>query len=303
MVAILHNSDATFLPFYTPQIPLREHNLELWPGYVTSIRQHEQDVLLCAEISYKVLRTETVYDLFRQARGQGDLTNAIVGSIVITDYNNTTYRVDRVETGMNPMSTFQKKGEAISYMEYYKTRYNIVIRDPNQPLLVSKAKARQVRGGSPEEFFLVPELCRLTGITDQMRNNFHLMKAMSEHTRVDPRNRQERLRDFNQRLHASEESRRAFNEFGLDLDKSLVTVRGRQIPREVILFAQREVPLKDNADWTADLRNVNLYSKQFQLNNWTVITTRRVRNQTDEFLKMLAQAGRGLGLVVGQPQV
>lgn len=282
---------------------MREHNLELWPGYITSIRQHEHDILLCSEISYKVLRTETVYDLFRNARGAGDMTNAVVGSIIITDYNNTTYRVDRVETGMTPMSTFQKKGEAISYMDYYKSRYNIAIRDPNQPMLVSKAKARQVRGGSPEEFFLVPELCRLTGITDQMRNNFHLMKAMSEHTRVDPRNRQERLKDFNRRLHSSEESQRAFNEFGLDLDKTLVSVRGRQIPREVILFDRAEVPLKDNADWTGDLRNVKLYSKQAELKNWTVITTRKIRRETDEFVKMLMQAGRGLGLNVANPQV
>lgn len=277
--------------------------MELWPGYVTSIRQHEYDVLLCAEISYKVLRTETVYDLFRNVRGAGDLTNAVVGSIVITDYNNTTYRVDRVESGMTPMSTFLKKGEPITYMDYYRTRYNITIRDEKQPLLVSKANARQKRGGSPEEFFLVPELCRLTGITDQMRNNFHLMKAMSEHTRVDPRNRQERLREFNARLHQSEDSKRAFNEFGLDLDKTLVPVKGRQLPAEVILFAGREVPLTENADWTGDLRNVNLYSKQFLLTNWTVITTRRVRRETEEFLKMLQQAGRGLGLQVQQPQV
>lgn len=286
-----------------PQIPLRDHGLELWPGYVTSIRQHEQDILLCAEISYKVLRTETVYDLFRNARGAGDMTNAVVGSIIITDYNNTTYRVDRVETGMTPMSTFKKKNEDITYMEYYKTRYNITIRDPNQPLLVSKAKAKQVRGGSPEEFFLVPELCRLTGITDQMRNNFHLMKAMSEHTRVDPRNRQERLKDFNRRIHASEESKKALSDFGLDLDPTLVSVRGRQIPREVIQFAGRDVPLKDNADWTADLRNVNLFSKMFTLTNWTVVTTRKVRRETDEFVKMLQQAGRGLGLNVAQPNV
>lgn len=277
--------------------------MELWPGYVTSIRQHEKDVLLCAEISYKVLRTETVYDLFRNSRSTAEMTNAVVGSIIITDYNNTTYRVDRIETTMTPKSTFQKKGEAISYMDYYKTRYNIIIRDQDQPLLVSKAKARQVRGGSPEEFFLIPELCRLTGITDQQRANFHLMKAMSEHTRVDPRNRQERLRDFNNRLHASEDSKRAFNEFGLELDKTLVTVQGRQIPREMILFAGREVPLKDNADWTGDLRNISLYSNRVPLNNWTVITTRRVRRETDEFVKLLMQAGRGLGLQVAPPKL
>lgn len=285
-----------------PQIRLTDHGLELWPGYITSIRQHEQDILLCAEISYKVLRIDTVYDLFRNCRGAGDMTNAVVGSIIITDYNNTTYRIDRVETGMNAMSTFKKGDKDISYMEYYQTRYNITIKDPKQPLLVSKAKAQQVRGGSPQEFFLIPELCRLTGITDQMKNNFHLMKAMSEHTRVDPRNRQSRLNDFNQRIHASAESKTALTDFGLNLDTKLVSVTGRQVPREVILFSEREVPLKDNADWTADLRNVQLYSRRAPLNNWIVVTSRRLRRETDEFVKMLAQAGRGLGMTVGQPQ-
>lgn len=51
-------------------------------------------------------------------------------------------------------------------------RYNIDIRDPEQPMLVSKAKLRDIRGGQDEQILLVPELCRATGITDDMRNNF-----------------------------------------------------------------------------------------------------------------------------------
>lgn len=38
------------------KIPIRVYNLRLWPGYVTSIRQQENDKLLCAEISTKVRR-------------------------------------------------------------------------------------------------------------------------------------------------------------------------------------------------------------------------------------------------------
>lgn len=51
-------------------------------------------------------------------------------------------------------------------------RYNIQIRDPEQPLIVSKAKLRDIRGGQDDHILLVPELCRATGITDDMRNNF-----------------------------------------------------------------------------------------------------------------------------------
>ena len=45
---------------------MENHGLELWPGYSTSIRQHEMDILMCAEITHKVMRTETVLDLLRQ---------------------------------------------------------------------------------------------------------------------------------------------------------------------------------------------------------------------------------------------
>lgn len=37
--------------------------MELWPGYQTSIRQHERDILLCAEITHKVMRTQTLYQI------------------------------------------------------------------------------------------------------------------------------------------------------------------------------------------------------------------------------------------------
>lgn len=39
------------------------HKLELWPGYVTSIRQHETDILMCSEINHKVMRQETALEL------------------------------------------------------------------------------------------------------------------------------------------------------------------------------------------------------------------------------------------------
>ena len=54
--------------YYDPKaaVHLPQHKLELWPGYITSIRQHESQVLLCCEISLKILRTDTGmhFDIF-----------------------------------------------------------------------------------------------------------------------------------------------------------------------------------------------------------------------------------------------
>lgn len=41
--------------------------------------------------------------------------------------------------------------------------YNITIKDREQPLLVSKPKEKDRRGGRTQMLYLVPELCFMTG--------------------------------------------------------------------------------------------------------------------------------------------
>ena len=40
------------------------HKLEIWPRYVISIRQHEEQILLCYEVSCKVLRLAFTIEYF-----------------------------------------------------------------------------------------------------------------------------------------------------------------------------------------------------------------------------------------------
>ena len=68
-------------------------SLELWPGFITSILKYEQNVMLCCEVSHKVLRKETVleflYDLqekFDKRRFYDEATKKVVGEIVLTRY-------------------------------------------------------------------------------------------------------------------------------------------------------------------------------------------------------------------------
>lgn len=101
--------------YYDPkgQISLKDFKLNLWPGYVTSIRQHEHKLLLCSEVSNKILRMDTVLDQLEQIKravGSGDVVNAckksLVGSICMTRYNNKTYRIEEIYFNKKPSETF-----------------------------------------------------------------------------------------------------------------------------------------------------------------------------------------------------
>lgn len=51
-------------------------------------------------------------------------------------------------------------------------KYNIRIRDHNQPLLISKSRDKAQKANASEVVVLIPELCRVTGLTDSMRSDF-----------------------------------------------------------------------------------------------------------------------------------
>lgn len=152
----------------------------MWPGYVTSIRQHEKDILLCVESITKAMRPETIYKIMkgyydRQTSNWTDLfADAVLGTIVQATYTARpkTYRIDDIDYRKSPLSTFNMKGEDITYVEYYKRKYQVVINDHAQPLLISRTKARDQRGGEEEDTIaLIPELCLATGLTQEMRAN------------------------------------------------------------------------------------------------------------------------------------
>lgn len=123
------------------------------------------------------MRTETVYDILQdcvktERNYQQTFMSQVLGLTVLTGYNNKTYRIDDVDFTMSPMSSFTTKDGDVSFYDYYKSKYNIQIRDPGQPLLVSKATARDIRAGMSETISLIPELCRATGLNDKMRSDF-----------------------------------------------------------------------------------------------------------------------------------
>lgn len=219
-----------------------EIKLDIWPGYITSIRQHEEDILMCTETSFKIMRNESVLDVLRNCsrneRGnfKDEFTRKILGTTVLTSFNNRTYHVDDIDWGKTPLSKFQTKNGLISFIDYYKNRYNIIIKEMQQPLLVSKSKARDIRAGKAEIIDLVPELCNCTGITEDMRNDFRLMSRMAEHTRQIPSTRIDKLIAFNRRLSSNDESMMILKEWGIKLDSNMVEITGRILDAGSIIF-------------------------------------------------------------------
>lgn len=136
-----------------------------------------------------MLRIDSVYDILMECGNsrnpRQEFQQRVIGCIVMTGYNNKTYRVDDVDFNQTPDSSFTRRdGTQVTFRRYFEERYHVKIARPDQPLLISRSKAREIRAGMPELVVLVPELCIMTGLTDRQRENFQLMKALAQHTRI-----------------------------------------------------------------------------------------------------------------------
>lgn len=73
------------------------------------------------------MRADTVHDILEKlsTENRGDYCqNALkmlLGTTVLTDYNNRTYRIDDILFDKSPRDTFESAdGQQISYIDYYK---------------------------------------------------------------------------------------------------------------------------------------------------------------------------------------
>ncbi|KXJ16819.1 Piwi-like protein 1 [Exaiptasia diaphana] len=296
--------------YYTRHaIAVNQYNLEIWPGYSTSILKHECGVLLGADVSHKVLRKETVlaflYDLYKsnQRNFHEIAAKKLVGEIVLTRYNNKTYRIDDISWDERPHHTFSTGRGEISYVDYYAKHYEKQITDMEQPLLIHRPK--KIPGKKYiEQIKLLPELCFITGLSDDMRNDFNLMKDLAKHTRIAPKERCEQLMKFIGEINGHAEASSEMTGWGLQFARNLLSFKGRMLPAEAIYQKSKKSSYDPKtADWSRETRGSALHST-VNITNWLVILTNRDRGAIgNDFVSTMKRVLEPMGISTGAPRV
>lgn len=69
---------------------LRKYNMDIVHGYTTSIATYENKLLLCAEVSHRLIHQQTIYDVMDQLYTKDRYTfkeqsiQVVIGQIVMT---------------------------------------------------------------------------------------------------------------------------------------------------------------------------------------------------------------------------
>lgn len=296
------------------RMPLEQWKLEIWQGINTAINVHDGGTMMVADSVNKIIRADTVYDILHECLGK-DRANfkdvarrELTGAIVLTQYNNKTYKIDEIDFDKNPLHEFEKKGSKVSFKDYYKAQYNIVIKDDKQPLISCKPSIKDRRGTEPQgPILLIPELCAMTGLTDSLKADFNLKKEMTQRTQLVPNKRIGELYKFLKNMNSNEKVKEEMASWKLAYDDNLVRFSGRTLPCEKILM-QGEADTAGAAfnqktgDFSKEIRGKKM-RQPINFAAWTIICTQRDRQIVDEFSQTLHKVLGPLGCSMQKPTV
>ncbi|XP_032595502.1 protein argonaute-3 isoform X2 [Drosophila grimshawi] len=284
--------------------------LEVWPGYVTAVDEYDGGLMLCCDVSHRLLCQKTVLDMlieiyqYNKSNYQDMAKKHLIGSIVITRYNNRTYRIDDICFSDNPHSVFETRAGSYSYVEYYKNHHNINIRDGKQPLLISFKKSRGNENSEAEsiQFCLIPELCNLTGLHDEIRSDKKLMREIATFTRVSPNQRMLALDKYFRNINENAAAKEILKNWGISLIKIQDQIVGRHIDPEQIYFAKRNISAGQRADFSNDaLKNEML--EVVHLKNWILIHPKSDVRTANALLNNMERCCKSFGMSYCTPSI
>jgi len=291
------------------KISIPAYYLDLINGFSTSIATYENKLMLCAELTHKLLHTATVFDKMSQIYNRSksvenfreNCIQELVGRVIMTKYNDATYKVDDIAWDDSPESTFDRNGTPISFINYYKNQYKLDIHNIEQPLLISLPSAKDKRRGKTEPYRLVPELCVLTGIEESMRTDFRFKKAIDQYTKLAPAQRCDRLTNFINNFNGDEKVKAELDKWQMSFSKRPLQLQGRVIGPESLKFGKNVVKQLDfRADWSNDLRKSTLFSC-IKLVNWVVICPERSATALNKFLGYYGNVIGPMGIYADEP--
>ncbi|XP_015783303.1 piwi-like protein 1 [Tetranychus urticae] len=303
--------------YYNPKLKktMQDHRLDIWPGMLTAIAEHDGGIMMVCDNINKIIRHDTALDVLAQVfRGPGDkkerARKELSGSIVMTRYNNKTYRVDDIIFDKNPETyTFEGREGTISLATYYETQHKKTIKDKRQPLLLVQPTERQMRGGEQKEILLIPELCTMTGLSKTMIDDFQFKRALGDLTRLDPLQRAQNLTGFIRQVNANETVQTEMRGWGLQFGESLVEVNGLLLPGEKIhTFGESGensgTPYQQKTgNFEREIRSKKMLRPVAIKFPWALIAQKIHKSLVDDFSDSMRRVCGPLGIEITAPKI
>ncbi len=215
------------------------------------------------------------------------------------------YRVEGIDWTTKITDTFEKSKdkERISFFEFYRRAYCIVIKDLNQPLLdcipILRQKIQERQNLAPEirRVKLVPELCAISGesLLSPFRTDIMFTKEYNAITNLNPSMRYAKIRQFVQKI---KERNKMMSSWKINFPDEVVQVPARLLKSVEIHFGN-DKSLKVT-EWGNEMRNAH-FLKAITLEKWIFVYMSSDKYKARVFEEKLLAVSAMMSFKISQP--
>ena len=295
-------------------------NSYIMPGFATAAVITESGLYLRVNDKNKFMNGKTAYEKLNELHQKFTNGNFILeardyfnGISVLAKYGSyRVYRISDITIDKNPENTTipvkNKDGLPVSQslVNYYKIQYTIDIKDKSQPLLIHKPKGRE-----NEFVYLVPELCYLTGMDEDMKDKDGLRRSMVSRTKTNANDKMTNISKIKDLLFNKEKKKtkntiyppQAPNdirhEWGIQF-KHFCTTKGRELLPPEIIFDGNFVtkPQRGRFRQSKVKKTVDFPKKE-----WVCVTSRECKDTARSMIDSLKRASGSLGVHIESPDI
>ena len=285
-------------------------SVNFYPGYTTSFMETEGGNYLNVTLKNKILSTQTILEFleekkYKDKKNQESIRKKLKGNSFKVSYAKKNYIIDDILFDRDPTKQdFNYENKTITLKEYYKKKYDITIKKPNQPLLVVK---RKDANGEDINLFFVPELCNLAGLTDELIKDRQFMKKLADFTKLSPPDRINKTNQFLSLLVETEAKPDPVNK-----GKKLLSSKEKSdlygIEVKALDKLHKAYYMKETVLVGGGKKNIKLKDKFFDvlvkkdMTKWVCLYRQSNYEDADYLYKTLDQASVNYGLAISEPE-
>jgi len=246
---------------------------------------------------------------------EGEWKRRCENALVFSFTNGRMYRIRRVRFDLHPGSLMTLTGSKarkvgnggqMSYTDFHSRFHNRIVYDPNQPLLEAISEKRS------ETVLLIPELCALTGLNDEMKKDRMLMQEVLQYSRVGTGDKLNQCVAICRDLFSGNSSapvvdtnsslgkaRQLMKDWKCSLSQVPARVEARVLDACTVSFGSKSYVVEDGnfQRWTRNGSQCPVH-----LTRWIIIHAEMDRQMVDMWLRSMRElGGSGFGMSFGEP--
>ena len=165
-------------------------SINYYPGFITRFVETEKGNYINVSLRNKIESTQNILEYlialnYQKISNRNDIKYKLEGRLFY--FGKKKFKINEILFDRNPENqTMNVDGKNMTILDYYSKKYNFIIKEKNQPLILNIKKGPQ---GTKLNAYYIPELCTFSGLDEKEQQDGVFMKELAKTTKIDPNTR------------------------------------------------------------------------------------------------------------------